>query len=99
MSRITPSQTGIAIGGELNLTTLMLYYGELQSHLPFQSGFEVDLSEVEFNGSAVLALLVMIKRHAYRAEVEVVFKGADERLCDMAALAGLTSLMGLADSG
>lgn len=95
MSRITAENGSLSLSGRLNLTTLMAYRRDLQDYLPFKEDQVVDLSNLEVEGSAVLALLVRMVRQARRSEVELKFIGASDRLKDMASLAGIAELLHL----
>lgn len=95
MSRITAEENRFTLSGELDLTTLMAYRRELESMLPTDRDLEVDLSRLEIKGSAVLALMVFLVRHAHRAGTSLSFTGISENLRAMASLAGLSNLLGL----
>lgn len=95
MSRIVSNPSGLALSGELDLTSLMVYRAELQSHLPITRDIVVDLSALTACGSAVLALLIYLVRQAGQGGCQVKFVGADKSIQEMALLADLESLLQL----
>lgn len=89
------SEGHIELIGSLNLSTLMAFKDAVEEGLPNQPNIVIDLSKVEFEGSAILALLVLVVRRVKNNGGTVSFKGATRRLTEMAQLAGLSELFGL----
>ncbi len=95
MSTIRLDGNDVKLTGKLDLVSLMSYKREVEKSFPEDGSLSLDLSELEFEGSAVLALLVHIARRARTGGGRVQFVGASDRLVKMASLAELDELLGL----
>ena len=96
MPRVNQTSEGhIALTGSLNLSTLMEFKNAVEHDLPGQQDIVVDLSGIDFQGSAILALLIFVVRQVRNNGGTVAFEGGTRRLTEMARLAGLSELLGL----
>ncbi len=80
------------IAGHLTLENLMSWRSSLEQDLSFDTAATIDLSELEFEGSEVLALLVFLTRRARAAGGGITFLAVSDRLCQMAEMAELSML-------
>jgi len=83
------------LSGELSLANLMEYRQEIENLLPGASSVTIDLSELAVHGSAVLSLLVFLRRRANASGGSVSFTGSSEVVRQMARVAELEDLLGL----
>ncbi len=83
------------LSGDLNLDTLMDYRHEIEQQLPEFSSLTIDLSDLVVHGSAVLSLLVFVRRRVLAAGGEVHFTACSEVLRQMVRVAELEDLLGL----
>lgn len=83
------------LSGELSLSNLMEYRQELESLLPGSSSVTVDLTELVVHGSAVLSLLVFLRRRAGASGGSVRFQGCSDVIRQMARVAELEEMLGL----
>ena len=81
--------------GTINLDTTMAFRREVESLVRFEENVQFDLSVVEIEGSAILALLVYAYRTANHAGGSVSILQPPEKLRKIARLAGITSLLSL----
>ena len=96
MSRVNQSQPDhYSLEGCLSLASLMQFREEAEREIPAERSVRIDLSGVEAQGSAALALLVHLVRRARQAGGEVRFLNSPERLRLMAEMAGLSGLLAL----
>ena len=95
MSSVSVEGDVLKLSGRLDLTTLMGFRQELAARFPFDREITVNLEQLEIDGSAVLALLILMARQARKDGGSVTFTGVSDNLSAMAALSGLTELLGL----
>lgn len=94
MSTINLEGNRLVVSGHLGLESLMSYKKEIEQTVPASEDLVVDLSGLEIEGSAVMALLVFMLRRSKGAGGSLKFESASERLVAMASLAGLVDLLG-----
>ena len=80
------------IAGRLNLDNLMNWRLGLEQALSFDVLVTIDLSELEFEGSEALVLLVFLTRHARAAGGGIRFTAASDRLAKMIEMAELSMI-------
>lgn len=83
------------LSGDLSLANLMTYRLDIESKIPESANVTVDLSELTVHGSAVLSLLVFLRRRAAAGSGDVRFTGCSNVLRNMARVAELEDLLGL----
>lgn len=83
------------LSGDVSLVNLMAYRHAIENQIPESAKLVVDLSELTVSGSAVLSLLVFLRRRASGANGEVRFTGCSDVLRNMARVAELEELLGL----
>ena len=94
MSKISLEGSRLVLSGHLGLDSLMAYKKEIEQTVPAGEELVVDLSGLEIEGSAVMALLVFMLRRSKGAGGTLKFESASQRLVAMASLAGLVDLLG-----
>ncbi|MBT4161366.1 MAG: STAS domain-containing protein [Gammaproteobacteria bacterium] len=80
------------VAGHLNLGNLMSWRASLEQQLSLDTAITIDLSELDFEGSEALALLVFLTRSARAAGGGVRFTAVSDRLSQMAEMAELSML-------
>ena len=80
--------------GELDLGSLMAWRELLDEVLPVSESVNLDFSELEIAGSAILALLVHLVRRSGPAGGSVQVTNPPEKLAEMAEMTDLTGLPG-----
>ncbi|MBL6689074.1 MAG: STAS domain-containing protein [Pseudomonadales bacterium] len=83
------------LSGELSLANLMAYRREIENLLPRSGSVTVNLTELVVHGSAVLSLLVFLRRRAGATGGAVTFTGCSDVVRQMARVAELEELLGL----
>lgn len=81
------------LSGYVDLSNLMAWRTELEERLPSNGSTRIDLSALDFNGSAILALMVFLTRRARVTDGDVQFLQVSERLNQMTELADLSGLL------
>ena len=96
MSKIRLEGTHRAVvEGRLALDSLMQFKRLVESDVPHDRDLEIDLSGVQVEDSAILALLVFMTRRGHTEGVTLTFTGFDDRISRMVTLAGIEDLINL----
>jgi anti-anti-sigma factor len=83
------------LSGRLTLSSAMQFREDAAQEIPADQSVTGDLSDVEVDGSAALALLVHLVRRSRSAGGDIRFVNASGRLIRMAEMAGLEQLLAL----
>ena len=81
--------------GTFNLDTTMEFRQQIDAIVRFEEDVQFDLSALDVEGSAILALLVHACRAASQAGGSVRIREPPEKLRKIARLAGISSLLSL----
>ncbi len=81
--------------GDLDLNNLMTFRHEIEDQVVASSNVTVDLADLTVHGSAILSLLVFLKRRAVTANGSVQITGCSDVVRQMARVAELEELLGL----
>ena len=81
--------------GDLDLNNLMAFRHEIEVQVTSSSNITVDLTDLTVHGSAILSLLVFLKRRAIADTGSVQIRGCSEVVRQMARVAELEELLGL----
>jgi anti-anti-sigma factor len=93
------SDGNLKLLGPLDLSTLMNMSEEVDELLENRVVLSVDVSELEFNGSAILALLIHLMAGITSKGNQFALLGVNSRLQDMLNLAGLSDVFDVPSSG
>ena len=88
----------LRISGSVNLSTVPGLRDEVIEELDPSADYIMDLGSLEFEGSAVLLLLVFLVRHLRNGGGSVDFRQVPERLARMIDLAGIEWLLAPQDT-
>ncbi len=83
------------LSGRVNLANLMEVRQEIDDRLSLGADVTVDLSALEAEGFAVLALLVYIKRAVLQSGGSLRFENPSTRLRKIASVGGLVDILSL----
>ena len=83
------------LAGDLDLKNLMAFRHDIESQVDSSSSITVDLTDLMVHGSAILSLLVFLKRRAIADNRSVQIRGCREVVRQMARVAELEALLGL----
>ncbi len=87
--------------GQIDVETVSKYREELLGLMPDLTGKELDInvSGVRTHGSAVIALLIFVRRECRRREIRVRFSAPGKELLAIADVCGVREILGLQHSG
>ena len=95
MRRVDRKGDNIFVSGEVNLDNLSKFCGDLKTILKVNDVVSISFGSLDSRGSAVLPLLIFLRRQEWELSANVTFKACSTKVHEMARLAGLSEELGV----